>query len=133
MAQSTLMFGCPQRIQPAIHGACEPNTIPGPHTRFTLTIAGLLKLAENELEIVPNLGIEHSQDKRNADSLAKMVVCVCVCVHATWFSVQIVGRLSTGYASSLLEISTFPHDFLFPGCLLLLVAQANAHRYSYAD
>jgi hypothetical protein len=87
------------------YSALGPNAFPGHLTRLTLTSAAILKLAENEPVIIPDIDADHILDKSKANIFAKIIVCV----QASWFIVQIIGRLSTGYALSLLEITTFAH------------------------
>ncbi|KAF2832754.1 hypothetical protein CC86DRAFT_452155 [Ophiobolus disseminans] len=85
--------------------ALGPDTFPGRRTRFTLTTAAVLKLAETEPSMIPDIDVEQICDKSKASNFIKFVVCT----QATWFIVQVLGRLSTHCALSLLEVNTFAH------------------------
>jgi hypothetical protein len=86
-------------------GTPGPNKFPTQDTRFTLTSAALLKLARKDPDLIPDSNPEDISDESKADAVAKVIVCV----QAFWFVIQVVGRLATGYAISLLEITTFAH------------------------
>jgi hypothetical protein len=68
------------------YSALGPNAFPG-HltrlTRLTLTSAAILKLAENEPVIIPDIDADHILDKSKANIFAKIIVCV----QASWFIV----------------------------------------------
>lgn len=77
---------------------------------LTLTTAGVRYLAEKGHFIgISGISIK---DKSNADSLAKVLVCL----QMTWLIVQCVVRKVYGYPISLLELHTFVHAI----CALLM-------------
>jgi hypothetical protein len=65
------------------YSALGPNAFPGHLTRLTLTSAAILKLAENEPVIIPDIDADHILDKSKANIFAKIIVCV----QASWFIV----------------------------------------------
>jgi hypothetical protein len=81
------------------------NIIPDGRTRLTLTVQGLRKIAANEPDLIPDISEQIIQDKSKSDGFAKLLVCLQAC----WFIVQTIGRLATGSAISLLEMSTLLH------------------------
>lgn len=109
------------------------NFFPNGRTRLSLTPTALLKIAELEPDLLPNLPKSNIEDKSKADGLAKTIVCV----QALWyvvlpfklvhsclqsfpnaganfnsidrFIVQTIGRLATSNPTSLLEMNTLLH------------------------
>jgi hypothetical protein len=57
------------------------NFFPNGRTRLTLTPSALLKIAELEPDLIPDLSNGDIQDKSKADGFTKTVVCV----HALWY------------------------------------------------
>ncbi|KAL8790063.1 MAG: hypothetical protein Q9213_000765 [Squamulea squamosa] len=83
----------------------DQNILPSPHTRATLTPAGVIFLLSQEPNILPYLSPEQIKDKSKADGLKKTLVCA----QATWFCVQCIARTSESLPLSLLELNTVAH------------------------
>jgi hypothetical protein len=81
----------------------------------TLTPVALYTLAKNAPSLLPDISEESIGDKSKADGFAKFIVCM----QATWFIIQSVGRLTMRLPISLLEMNTLLHAFC---CLLIYVA-----------
>ncbi|KAH5296167.1 hypothetical protein HBI12_213860 [Parastagonospora nodorum] len=79
--------------------------------RLTLTSAALRKLAKSESPLLPDISVETIPDKSKANAFAKFLVCV----QATSFVAQTIGRMATAHPISLLEINTVLYAFC---CLL---------------
>lgn len=79
--------------------------LPNGRSRLTLTIDGLLYLAEYYPHLIPDLSESTIWDKSKASALAKSLVCL----QALWFCLQVIGRLSSNLPISLLELNTFVH------------------------
>jgi hypothetical protein len=80
-----------------------PSHISG--ARLLLKPAGVCKIAEYEPALFNGLTTEWIEDKSKADGFAKILVCV----QATWFLVQTVGRLAAQFPISILELNTAAH------------------------
>ncbi|KAJ4985077.1 hypothetical protein SVAN01_09448 [Stagonosporopsis vannaccii] len=63
--------------------------------RPLFTMSALLKLAENEPDLLPNVSTEDIMDKSKANGLTKLLVCLQAC----WFAAQVIGRIITVYAA----------------------------------
>jgi hypothetical protein len=83
--------------------------------RLILAPTGLVAFAGLEPDLIPDISDEQIRDKSKADTFTKSLVCI----QATWFIVQVVGRLSTNLPISLLEMNTFLHALC---CLLIYMA-----------
>ncbi|KAL8774457.1 MAG: hypothetical protein Q9209_000830 [Squamulea sp. 1 TL-2023] len=83
----------------------DQDILPSPHTRATLTPAGVMFLLSHEPNILPYLSPEQIEDKSKADGLKKTLVCA----QATWFCVQCIARMSQSLPLSLLELNTVAH------------------------
>lgn len=62
-------------------------------------------LARHWSHLLPRVSSEDIEDKSKANDIAKILLCV----QATWFCVQTIYRMATGFAVSLLELNTFGH------------------------
>jgi hypothetical protein len=91
---------------------------PGRQKRMNLSATGLLKLARDEPDLIPDIPETTILDKSKASGLAKTLGCL----QATWFLAQTVGRLATDYSISLLEWHTLVHALC---CLALYAAWWN--------
>ncbi|KAJ8111466.1 hypothetical protein OPT61_g5945 [Boeremia exigua] len=77
-----------------------------PATIDSLKISTLKFIAENAPSVLPDISERSILDKSKANGLAKLLVCL----QASWFCAQIIGRLATaGNPISLLELNTFLH------------------------
>jgi hypothetical protein len=74
-----------------------------PHSRLTFTSEGIVLLAQ--LGLLPNETPETVNDKSKADYVAKALVCI----QATWFFVQCIGRLAQKLPLTLLELHVLAH------------------------
>ncbi|KAH5208565.1 hypothetical protein HBI25_222510 [Parastagonospora nodorum] len=83
--------------------------------RLTLTSAALRKLARAKSPLLPDISVETIPDKSKANAFAKFLVCV----QATWFVAETIGRMATAHPISLLEINTVLHAFC---CLLIYLS-----------
>lgn len=82
------------------------NIIEKSQTRGTLSIQALKAIAYDFPEVLPDISKRFIKDKSKANGLAKLLVCL----QATWFCVQVVGRLASEDSPiSLLELNTFLH------------------------
>lgn len=73
----------------------------------------VLMAADVDAQLIPNVSADHIREKSKANSLAKTIVCL----QASWFCVQCIGRLRQGFGVSLLEFNTFAHAI----CTLLII------------
>jgi hypothetical protein len=83
--------------------------------RATLTSLGVRKIAANTPGPLLALSKDAIMDKSKANGFAKFLVCV----QASWFLAQTVGRLTTGLPISLLEMNTLLHAVC---CLFIYLA-----------
>ncbi|KAF2225343.1 hypothetical protein BDZ85DRAFT_233944 [Elsinoe ampelina] len=74
-----------------------------PHTRFTLTAAGVLLIAQ--CGHLPDIEAAEIEDKSKADALAKTLVLL----QTGWFMVQCIARSAVGLPVTLLEVNTVAH------------------------
>ena len=82
------------------------NMLSEGRTRGTLTVFALKTIAKNAPMVLPDLSKSEITDKSKANGLAKTLVCL----QASWFCAQMLGRLATdGNPISLLELNTFLH------------------------
>jgi hypothetical protein len=88
------------------------NIAPQQASRLTLTINAILYLAEHEPHLIPDISDEDIRDKSKADAFTKTLVCL----QASWFLAQVIGRLATKHPMSLLEMNTFLHALC---CLII--------------
>jgi hypothetical protein len=88
--------------------------LPGFRNRVVLTKEAILKVAEREPALIPDIPEASINDKSKASALAKTIVCV----QATWFIIQSIVRLRQHLSISLLELNTFAHSL----CTLLIYA-----------
>ena len=79
---------------------------------------GLLVLAKIQPNAIPGLSVAEVMDKSKANGLAKTLVCL----QATWFCLQCIGRLAHGLPIALLELTTFAHALC---ALVMFVRWAN--------
>lgn len=82
------------------------------YKQFTLTKHGFFWVADNEIDLIPDLSKTDIQDKSKANGLAKTLVCL----QAIWFCIQCIVRLTQGLTISLLELNTFAYAL----CTLLI-------------
>ena len=92
----------------------EPNFLPNHRSHLCISVYGLSYIANKAPELIPDIAEKQIKDKRKADSLAKIIVCL----QALWFCVQCITRISQRTAISLLELNTFAHAL----CALLIYA-----------
>jgi hypothetical protein len=83
----------------------EQTTLGIRDQRLTLNPIALRTLAEHAPELLPDISKASILDKSKANSLAKFLVCA----QATWFLVQIIGRLAARLPITLLELNTGLH------------------------
>ncbi|KAH6668786.1 hypothetical protein B0J14DRAFT_150464 [Halenospora varia] len=81
-------------------------------TRLTLSCNGLLELARQEVDLLPDISEEFIRDKSKANGVAKALICL----QALWFCVETLGRLGQRLPISMLELNTFAHALC---CVLL--------------
>ncbi|CAG5144639.1 uncharacterized protein ALTATR162_LOCUS1580 [Alternaria atra] len=93
----------------------EINILPDDITRAVLTTQGLLHIIKYFPDLIPDISEEAIEDKSKASALAKTLVCL----QATWFVVETIGRLATSYPISLLEMNTLVHALC---CLAVYIA-----------
>jgi hypothetical protein len=93
----------------------EINILPEDITRAVLTTQGLLHIIKYFPDLIPDISEEAIEDKSKASALAKTLVCL----QATWFVVETIGRLATSYPISLLEMNTLVHALC---CLAVYIA-----------
>ncbi|KAF2746280.1 hypothetical protein M011DRAFT_404567 [Sporormia fimetaria CBS 119925] len=82
------------------------------YSQFALTTSGLRWVAYNAIDALPNVPELEIWDKSKASGLTKTLVCL----QATWFCVQCLGRLSQSLPITLLGLNTFVHAL----CALLI-------------
>jgi hypothetical protein len=91
--------------------AFEAQTEDGPtfsvdgRTLATMTPLGLQKIAKGDTPLLPDISEFAIREKSKANRFAKFLVCL----QATWFVVQTVGRLSVRLPISLLETNSLLH------------------------
>lgn len=81
-------------------GLCVESSSFHPLDQVTFTPYGVLELAKAGL--LPNIDDHLLDDKSNADTFAKVIVCL----QAGWFFAQCIGRWAQGLPISLLELHT---------------------------
>jgi hypothetical protein len=86
--------------------------LPNGKDTATLSPCGVRIIARCAHRFLPNISKEHIQDKSKADPLVKTIVCL----QATWFCIQCIGRFASGLPLSLLELNTLAHAL----CTLLI-------------
>lgn len=92
----------------------QANFMTRTYTRVTLGPSALLKLAELEPTLIPDILESDINDKSKASWLAKTSVCLQAC----WFIIQVIGRAATSAPISLLEMNTFLHALCCLGIYL---------------
>lgn len=90
----------------------DKRFLPGNRSRVILTSDGLLRLAEHEPALLPDLSKAEIIDKSKADGFGKTIVCL----QASWFIMQTCSRFTAQLPISLLELSTMAHAI----CALLI-------------
>lgn len=82
------------------------------HHNPVIAPCGVRIIGQYAPHLLPNLSREQIQDKSKADPLIKTLVCL----QATWFCVQCIGRIASSLPLGLIELNTFAHAL----CTLLI-------------
>lgn len=77
--------------------------------RRMLRPAAIRKIAQNAPELLPDTSEQLILDKSRASGLGKFLACL----QASWYLIQVIGRLATGLPVSLLELNVLLHAICY--------------------